>query len=426
MILSLRFFGLFVVLPLLSLYALEKDGVNELLLGISIGGYALTQMLLQVPFGMLSDKIGRKITIIIGLVIFVIGSIICAMSQDIYTLIFGRLLQGAGAIGAVVTAMISDIVKEEVRAKAMAIMGGSIAMSFALSMIVGPILGANYGIDKLFWLTAILTIISIVVVIKVENPPKISHNYEDSTNAKELLKDNNLITMNITNFLQKGIMTMTFVIIPVMLTKEYGWSSDELYQVYIPATILGVLAMGPAAVFTEKRAKAKEMLILGIIFFAISYILFGISSSAMMFVVAIITFFIGFNIHEPIMQSLTTKFAKIHQKGMALGIFNSFGYLGTFLGGIIGGFALEYGLFTFGMIISILSIIWILLIYKMPNPALNKNLYIDLSILSNNTSTLDTLDGIIEYYINENEQIVIIKYNSSIIKEDKIKEVLAI
>jgi predicted MFS family arabinose efflux permease len=423
MILALRFFGLFVVLPLFSLYALQKDGVDEMLLGISIGGYALTQMLFQVPFGILSDKIGRKVTIIFGLIIFFIGSIICAISSDIYTLIFGRFLQGAGAIGAVITAMISDLVKEEARGKAMAMMGGSIAMSFALSMILGPIIGANYGIDKLFYLTAILTIVSIIVVLKVENPPKIHHDYEEKTKLSTLLKDKNLLTMDITNFLQKGIMTMTFVIIPIEMTKVYEWDKSELYMVYIPATILGVLAMGPSAIFTEKRGKAKETLIAGIILFAISFLLFGINSSSTIFISAIVLFFIGFNVHEPIMQSLTSKFAKVNQKGFALGLFNSFGYAGTFAGGIIGAMAVKYDLSIIAYIIVLLCIVWVVLISKMPNPALSKNIYIDMNSVKN-IDNLKSQEGIIEYYINKDENTLIIKYNSKITNEDTIRSII--
>ena len=142
LIISLRFLGLFIVLPVLSIYALRLDGSSELLVGITIGGYAITQMVLQIPFGIMSDKIGRKITIFIGLVIFSIGSLVCGFSEHIYTLMLGRFLQGAGAIGAVGTAMISDMVKEEVRAKAMAIMGGCIAATFAISMMAGSLITA--------------------------------------------------------------------------------------------------------------------------------------------------------------------------------------------------------------------------------------------------------------------------------------------
>ncbi|MGZ8545810.1 MAG: MFS transporter, partial [Sulfuricurvum sp.] len=146
-ILSLRFFGLFLVLPVLSVYGLSLQGATPLLIGVIVGGYALTQAIFQLPFGIMSDKIGRKPTLLIGLVIFLVGSIICAVSTDIYTLMFGRFLQGAGAIGAVIPAMISDLVNEESRGKAMALMGGTIAISFALAMGLGPVIAAHYGLS---------------------------------------------------------------------------------------------------------------------------------------------------------------------------------------------------------------------------------------------------------------------------------------
>jgi len=175
-IISLRFFGLFLVLPLISLYAYNLEGATPFLVGVVVGGYAITQMIFQVPFGTLSDKWGRKPTIIFGIVLFGIGSLICALTNDIYMLILGRFLQGAGAIGAVVTAMISDLVKEESRGKAMAMMGGTIALSFALAMFFGPFIGGLYGMHTLFWITFAVAIISIVILVTaVPNPPKITH-----------------------------------------------------------------------------------------------------------------------------------------------------------------------------------------------------------------------------------------------------------
>ena len=157
-ILSLRFFGLFLVLPVLSAYALNLEGATPFLIGVIVGGYALTQAIFQLPFGVMSDKIGRKPTLLVGLVIFLVGSIICAVSTDIYTLMFGRFLQGAGAIGAVIPAMISDLVHEEQRGHAMALMGGTIAISFAAAMALGPVIAAFFGFSSLFWIAGALSI----------------------------------------------------------------------------------------------------------------------------------------------------------------------------------------------------------------------------------------------------------------------------
>ena len=427
LIISLRFLGLFIVLPVLSVYALHLEGSNEFLVGITIGGYAATQMLLQIPFGIMSDKIGRKITIFIGLVIFLIGSLICAYSETIYGLMIGRFLQGAAAIGAVGTAMISDMVKEEVRGHAMAIMGGCIAASFAISMMLGSVIGGYYGVDKLFFITAALSIFAIIVLYtKVPNPPKIVHHYgADETELKHILKDKNLMNMNITNMLQKGMMTLAFMVIPIVMIQEYGFVKKELWMVYLPAMICGVLAMGPSAIIGEKKHRAKEMLMVGVVFFSISYLLMGYSHSAVWFITGVVIFFIGFNMHEPLMQSMASKYAKIHQKGAALGVFNSFGYAGTFVGGVFGGFFLEhYGIMQIAWVMFLVCVAWIFLIASLRHPGLNKNLYlaydtIDLSRVQH----LLHVKGIIEWYKNESEQILVVKYDS---KETDKETILAV
>lgn len=422
-IISLRFFGLFLVLPLISLYAYNLEGATPFLVGVVVGGYAITQMIFQVPFGTLSDKWGRKPTIIFGIVLFGIGSLICALTNDIYMLILGRFLQGAGAIGAVVTAMISDLVKEESRGKAMAMMGGTIALSFALAMFFGPFIGGLYGMHTLFWITFAVAIISIVILVTaVPNPPKITHSYEEKVNYKDLLKNQNLLTMNITNFLQKGLMTFAFVLIPVVMTKTFGFETSELYKVYLPALILGVIAMGPSAVMAEKKGKYKLMLSIGIAFFALSFGIMGFVSSDVLFIIGITIFFVGFNIHEPIMQSLTTKFARVNQKGTVLGVFNSFGYLGTFFGGLVGGYVIEFhSLVSTSIIVIFISLAWLVLIYKMANPSDIKNIYLDVEKAKKSfLDSLDGIDGVVEWYINESDKKVIIKYNSSIISQEEV------
>ena len=425
-IIALRFFGLFLVLPVISVYAINLEGATPTLVGVVIGGYALTQMLFQIPFGVISDKFSRKGTIIFGLLIFAIGSLICAFSTDIYTLIFGRLLQGAGSIGAVVTAMISDLVREEQRPKAMAVMGSSIAFAFAISMIAGPTIGAAFGVESLFYITLFLALISIVVLIKfVPNPPKITHTYKEKANLGEILGNANLIKMNITNFLQKGLMTFAFMIIPMTLIKHFDWQMSELWKVYLPAMIFGILAMGPAAVLAEKKGKFKEILIIGIILFAISYLVIGFSSNATVFVIGVVIFFIGFNMHEPIMQSLASKFAKVHQRGLVLGIFNSAGYLGTFLGGVLGGmFYNEENLSTMVIVIALICALWAVLILTMANPAKKKFAYLSLNEFHLENSGNLTNDAIDEWYINNTENVIAIKYDNEKISEEEIKALL--
>ncbi|RXJ98012.1 MFS transporter [Arcobacter sp. CECT 8989] len=423
LIIALRFFGLFIVLPVLSVYAINLYGATTTLVGIVIGGYALTQMIFQVPFGVMSDKLGRKGTIITGLLLFAIGSIFCAIANDILMLMVGRFLQGAGAIGAVVTAMISDLVKEEQRPKAMATMGMFIGMSFAASMLLGPTISSFAGVPTLFYLTAVIALVSIVILVKmVPNPPKITHTYRKKAIVGDVLLNQNLIKMNITNFLQKGLMTFAFMIIPMVLINNYEWQMSDLWKVYLPAMIFGFLAMAPAAIIAEKKGKFKEILAIGIVFFALSYLLIGLSSGTILFIVGVVIFFIGFNMHEPIMQSLATKFAKVHQRGLVLGIFNSFGYLGTFLGGVLGGIFFEdVGLTTIVYTIAVVCILWIVLILTMPNPAKKKLMYIELNNdYRNNTHKLDTISEVDEWYINDTENVLIVKYDNEKIDEDSI------
>ena len=428
LIISLRFFGLFIVLPVLSIYALDLKNSNELLAGLAVGGYAATQMIFQVPFGMLSDKIGRKITLSIGLIIFILGSLIAAYSTDIYMLILGRLIQGAGAIGAVATAMISDLIKEEIRAKAMAIMGGSVAITFAISMVLGPTISASWGIGMLFWITAVCAAIAIIVLLlKVETPPKITHNYKNS--KKEIftiLKDKNLIKMNITNMLQKGMMTLAFLAIPIIMVREFGYQKSELWQAYVPAMILGIFAMGFSAVMGEKKKKPKLVLIVGITFFALSYAIMGSTSSPFLFIIGVIVFFVGFNIHEPLLQSLASKYAKIHQKGTALGVFNAFGYLGTLVGALLGGHFLKwYGIGYIATTVFVICILWVFLIITLENPIFAKNIYVEFGKFNESKlNTLNTINGIIEWYKNENEKLLVIKYNSKVANKDEILSIL--
>ena len=427
-IISLRMFGLFIVLPVLSIYALNMPNSSHTMVGIIIGGYAITQMIFQVPFGAISDKIGRKKTIIIGLVIFALGSLIAGLANDIYTLLIGRLLQGAGAIGSVITATISDVVKEEERGKAMAIMGGSIGMAFALSMVAGPTIAAHFGgVPTLFFLVSFLALASIFVLIKyVPNPPVIKHTYLENDKFK-MFENKNLMKMNITNMLVKGFMTFAFMIIPIILTKTYGWDKAELYKIYLPSMVVGILSMGPAAMIAEKKGKYKLILLLGIFFLAISYLIIGLSHTYMMFAAGIIVFFIGFNFQEPILQSLASKYAKVHQRGKVLGIFNSFGYFGTFIGGFIGGMLLDVTTLSnisYGIIA--ICIAWAAMIVSMDNPAKSKIAYIHLDDTDHaKHQDLHQLQGCKEWYINDTEQVVVVKYDEDLTNEEEIRKLLA-
>jgi predicted MFS family arabinose efflux permease len=428
LIVALRFFGLFIVLSVLSQYAKDLPGGNAFLAGVALGGYALTQAVLQVPFGVLSDKIGRKKTILIGLLLFALGSVVAALATNIYVLLLGRFLQGAGAIGSVVTAMIADHVREDQRAHAMAVMGMVIAMSFAAAMIIGPIMAGVFSVSSLFWLTAVLSIIALAILFgAVPEPPKIVHHYsEEEAKIKHVFKDKDLVRMYITFLFHSGTMAIAFFIIPILMKSKFNMTTMDYWKVYLPAVFFGILAMGPSAIFGEKYAKGKEVFLASIVFIMASFLLMGFSNSFIWFAVGATFFFIGFNMFEPLLQSFVAKFAKVHQKGAALGVANTFAYVGVFLGGAIGGWI--YGHFNEkGVAIFVigLSLVWMWWILGMRNPGVRANLFLGFDDYNKlKLQGLKTLKGVTDFYVNESENLIIIKYDNEEIDEDSIKEFL--
>ena len=422
-IVASRFFGLFIVLPVLSLYTLNLSGANEFLVGLIVGIYAISQMIFQVPFGALSDKIGRKKALTIGLLIFVAGSIVCALASEIYTMLFGRFLQGAGAVGAVATAMISDFVTEENRSKAMAIMGAFIGLSFTLSMVLGPLLARSYGgLSSLFYFSAALSLLCIVLLYTVvPKEIKVSEKAEKVPFGKLFLQKDYMI-INFTSSMQKMLTSIAFLAIPIILVKEYGYESGELYKVYTLGAVLGFLAMGLAGFLGDGKGLSKVILIAGTLLFGLTYAIFALSFTKILFVLGIAIFFIGFNLHEPIMQSTATKFVKSSQKGTALGIFNSFGYFGSFVGGAFGGYIMHtFNFKVLAIVCVVLCVIWLVLLFSLSDPRIFKNIYLS-SETSLNLELLNIQKGVVDYYKNEKNQVI--KFDSRLTSEAALKESL--
>lgn len=419
-----RFFGLFIILPVFGLYASNLNNSNTMLAGVAIGIYALMQMIFQIPFGAMSDKFGRKNVMSLGLVIFIIGSLICGFTNDIYWMIFGRFLQGSGAVGSVAIAMISDFTSEEKRGKAMAIMGMMIGAAFGFSMVLGPYLSARYGLGVLFHISTALTLICIILLYTtVPEEIKIS-SLQKKVSIIEILVQKDLALMNLTNFLQKMLLTMTFFVIPIVLVTKLGFMEKNLWIVYSISMVFGFIAMGMAGFMGEKRGLSKMILLLGISFFIFSYVCFVVANSKTLFIIGVILFFIGFNMHEPIMQSAASKFAKSDQKGAVLGVFNAAGYFGTFVGGIGGGVMLEnLGIHYLAAIIAIICIIWFLLLISLTNPANFKNIYLKNSE-NFDLSSLENRVGFIEAYRKNSE--IVVKFNNKFISENDVKKALNI
>lgn len=421
---ALRFFGLFIVMPTIAVYA-SSLGATPIMIGLAVGGYALTQIIFQTPFGILGDKLDKRAIIAFGLVIFIIGSLMCALSENIYWLVAGRLIQGVGAIGSLISALISDNTAEENRTKAMAIMGGGISASFLLAMLIGPLIGGAFGLNILFYIASFCSFLALIILLtKVPKPKKINYFYLPNTHHTSYLKNQNLWMMYISSFLQKALANLAFLTIPLVLHKDFAISDQDLWKFYAPAGIIGIFAMAPASIFAEKYGHYKNVMIAGIIAFILSFILFCYSHSVQslwIFVAGILIFFIGFDIHEPIMQSLASKYPQSSQRSSALGLFTTFGFLGSFVGAILGGVLYEkVGLFWLALITGCISCLWIIsLMLWLKNPAKYKTLF-----LKNipNWEKASEIQGVKDLYLAGDT--LTIKYDSQITNQEIIKEKL--
>lgn len=420
---SFRFFGFFIVIPVISTYAISL-GATPLMVGLAVGGYALTQIIFQTPFGLLGDRMDKRTIIALGLVIFMLGSALCAYTDDIYLLILGRMLQGCGAISSVLSALIADLTPIEHRTKAMAMMGGGISIAFLLAMIVGPIINGHFGIKPLFWITVFLALVALgILFFKVPKCPHIKYSYHPNFKQTHYLKNPNLWLMHLSAFLQKALCNFIFVIAPLVLLKDFNFGANELWKFYTPAGIMGILAMAPASIIAEKYGRYKSVMSLGIIAFILCFFLLAISDHyriLWLFIAGLMIFFIGFDMHEPIMQSLASKYPSSSQRSSALGLFTTFGFLGSFLGAVLGGVLYsKIGLFYLSIGTGIVCLLWIiLLILLLKNPKKQKTLFLQ----PNPSLNLSAIEGISDYYHAQNTLIVI--YDPTMITEAVLKEKL--
>lgn len=378
---ALRMLGMFLVLPVLALYAAQLPGAdnNKALVGLAMGMYGLTQALLQLPLGILSDKIGRKRTIYLGLVVFAVGSFMAAAADNLYWLVAARAIQGAGAVSAAVTALLADLTRDEVRTRAMAMIGLSIGLTFSASLVLSPILTRFIGVHGLFWATGILTLISIIVVAKITPNPTRSKLHADAQaqpqRLGEALSDRQLLRLNFGIFsLHCGMMAL-FTSLPFAL-EHLHLNKTEHWLIYLPATVIGLVLMVPAIIIGETRGRLKAVFVLGIACTLLAQIGLMFSLSSLWLIgIWLTVYFIGFNILEASLPSFVSKVAPVSLKGTAMGIYNTMQSIGLFTGGLIGGRLLQYGGFTAVFTFTtILILIWLTIAVTAPAPQAVKNL----------------------------------------------------
>lgn len=342
-IFALRMLGMFLILPVFAVHAQTlPGGTNLTLVGLALGAYGLTQAIFQIPFGMASDKFGRKRVIIIGLVLFAIGSVFAAMATDIYWTIFGRVLQGAGAISAAVTALAADLTREQHRTKVMAMIGSSIGLVFAFSLVAAPLLYAVIGMHGIFWMTGGLALAAIAVVIYiVPEPPPVHAGLR--VPFREVLVNTQLLRLNLGIFILHMAQMMMFVVVPGLLISTGGLPLASHWQVYLPAVLISFVLMVPAIIYAEKRQKLRTVFVASIVLLLLTLLMLGLQSNHF-YVVAggLLSFFVAFNLLEAMLPSLISRVAPPQAKGAALGVYNTAQALGLFMGGALGGWIVKH------------------------------------------------------------------------------------
>jgi predicted MFS family arabinose efflux permease len=372
---AVRLLGLFMIYPVFEAYARGLRHATPAMIGLALGAYGLTQGLLQIPFGLLSDRIGRKTMITIGLLLFAAGSVVAARAGSLDGVLFGRILQGAGAVGSVILALVADLTRPEVRTRAMAMVGVTIGLAFVVAIVLGPVLNALIGVPGIFWLTAVLALVGIAITLgAVPQPERLVVQREAEAVPAlfaRVLKDRELLRLNVGIFSLHAILTATFLAVPAVLAATFGTAASREWIIYLPVLAVSVALMVPAIILAERRGLMKEVFIAAIAVLLASILALGFAGhEAVTVLVALALFFAAFNSMEAMLPSLVSRFAPPDAKGTAMGIYSSLQFIGIFIGGALGGLALSWGgargVFVFS---ALIALVWLGTAFAMPRPA---------------------------------------------------------
>ncbi|HIE40579.1 MAG TPA: MFS transporter [Thiomicrorhabdus sp.] len=374
-IFSTRMLGLFMIFPVFALFAEDEfANVTGMQIGIAMGIYGLTQAFLQIPYGMLSDKYGRKPLIVAGMIVFMIGSMVCAVAESMEMMILGRAIQGMGAVAAVLMASVGDLVTEQFRLRAMSIVGITIGLSFTLSLIAGPILASWFGVRGIFWVIAGLAVLGMLLVKfampNIENQEFQREAQADPSQFREILKNKQLLRLDLGVFVLHAMLTAMFIVLPLSLRDNAGLDILSHWIIYLPVMLLSFALMVPFIIQAESRGRMKHMFVGAVATITLVQLAFaGIENTFWSLFVLLLIFFTAFNLLEASLPSLVVKLSPADKKGTASGIYSTSQFLGAAVGGVLGGFFYQYygfnGVFIFT---AVIGGIWLIAAMTMENP----------------------------------------------------------
>ncbi len=431
---ALRMLGLFMILPVLSLFTEQMPGATPMLVGLAISIYGLTQAVLQIPFGLLSDRIGRKKVIVCGLLIFAAGSVVAALATDIYGILLGRALQGGGAIAAAIMAMVADLTQEVHRTKAMATIGASIGVSFGVAITLGPVVATYVGIDGIFWMTAALAVLAVFVVwLIVPNPKKIQTHCDAELipgQFSKVITNPDLLRLDYGIFVLHLILTAIFVVMPLLL-RDAGLLPKDHWQVYLPVLITSMMAIIPLVIIAEKKRKMKMVFVFAILFLLAANIGLAYSYQHPITLIAFLwLFFCGFNLLEATLPSLISKTAPGDLKGTAMGAYSSAQFIGAFIGGIAGGWLYgEYGVTALFWFTAAMAGSWVFVALFMTPPRYLANMLLSLDAVDETqtdaiSAQLLSVKGVEEVRLHFEESAAYLKVDNQVLEKETLQKII--
>lgn len=358
-----RMLGLFLLLPVFAVAARGLPGGDDpFRVGLALGMYGLTQAVMQIPLGLASDRWGRRPVVVAGLLLFIAGSVVCALAQDVFWITIGRAIQGAGAISAAITAWLADATRDAVRTRAMAMVGGSIGLSFAVSLVLAPVLVGWWGLPGLFWTIACLGVASLAVARWfVPVVPRTEARSMNNVGPRQVLAHADLLRLNFGVFVLHCIQVALFVVVPALLANAGGLPTQALWKVYLPIILVSFVLMVPVIFVAERRRAHRGALRAAVVgLMVVCALLPGASEGFYTLAVAMTAFFVAFNILEALQPSLVSRVAPAQYKGLALGFYNTAQAVGLFCGGALGGWlAAQAGTHAVFWAAAGLSAIWL-------------------------------------------------------------------